>query len=59
MRTVLNIIGILLLLGGVIVFLLGFNILPSGFPAGNPQLAIDGSVVMILALILIIWVNRN
>ncbi|HET6594436.1 MAG TPA: hypothetical protein VFG81_02355 [Anaerolineales bacterium] len=59
MRTVLNIIGILLLLGGGILFVLGFNILPSGFPAGNPQSAINGSSLMILAFILIIWVNRN
>ena len=59
MRIALNIIGILLLLAGGILFLMGFHILPSGFPAGNPQSSINGSVLIILGFIVIIWINRD
>ena len=59
MRLVLNLISILLLLAGVVVFLQGVNILPSGFPSGNVQIPIYGSVLIILAFILIIWINRD
>jgi hypothetical protein len=59
MRLVLNLISILLLLAGGVIFLMGFNILPSGFPAGSAQSSINGSVLIILAFILIIWINRD
>lgn len=59
MRLILNIIGILMLLAGVVFFLMGVNVLPTGFMTGSPQSAINGTVFIILAFILIIWANRR
>ena len=48
MKTMLKILGVLLLLGGGIWFLQGINLLPGSFMTGDPQWAINGAVAMAL-----------
>ena len=59
MKTILNIIGILLLLTGGTFFLQGINVLPGSTMTGDPQWAINGGVMVVVALGLLLWVNRR
>lgn len=59
MRTILNIIGILLILAGGVFFLQGINILPGSFMTGDPQWAINGGIMILVALALLFWANRR
>ena len=59
MRLVLNIVGGLLFLAGLVWFLQGINILPGSFMSGNPQWAINGGVLMALALVIFFFANRR
>ena len=59
MKTLLNIIGILLLLTGGTFFLQGINVLPGSTMTGDPQWAINGGVMVVVALGLLLWVNRR
>jgi hypothetical protein len=59
MKTVLNIIGILLILAGGTFFLQGINVLPGSYMTGDPQWAINGGVMMAAAIGLIAWANRR
>lgn len=47
MKTVLKVIGALVLLSGGIWFLQGLNLLPGSFMTGNPQWAINGAIAML------------
>ena len=59
MKTVLNIIGILLILAGGTFFLQGINVLPGSFMTGDPQWAINGGIMINVALGLLFWANRR
>lgn len=59
MRTVGNMISILLILAGGVFFLQGINILPGSFMTGDPQWAFNGAVMIALGLILAFWANRR
>ncbi len=59
MKTVLNIIGILLILAGGTFFLQGINVLPGSFMSGNPQWSINGGIMIVVALVLLFWANRR
>lgn len=59
MRTVGNMISILLILAGGVFFLQGINILPGSFMTGDPQWAVNGAVMIALGLILAFWANRR
>ena len=59
MKVFLNIIGIFLILAGGVWFLQGINILPGSFMTGDPQWAVNGSILMALALGLFLFVNRR
>ena len=59
MKTLLNIIGILLLLTGGTFFLQGINVLPGSTMTGDPQWAINGGIMVVVALGLLLWVNRR
>lgn len=48
MKTVLKVIGALVLLSGGIWFLQGLNLLPGSFMTGNPQWAINGAIAMLV-----------
>lgn len=59
MRIFLNIIAILLLLTGGTFFLQGMNVLPGSFMTGDPQWAINGGIMIVVALALLFWTNRR
>ena len=59
MKTVLNILAILLLFTGGIFFLQGINVLPGSFMTGDPQWAINGGVMIAVALGLGYLANRR
>ncbi len=58
MKLVLNILGILLIIGGGIWFLQGINILPGSFMTGQIEWAIYGSLLAALGLGLIARARR-
>ena len=59
MKTVLRFIGILLILAGGTFFLQGINILPGSYMTGDPQWAINGGIMIVVALGLLLWANRR
>lgn len=59
MRTVLNIISVLLVLAGGVWFLQGINVLPGSYMTGDPQWAINGGVAVVIGLGLLLWANRR
>jgi hypothetical protein len=58
-KTFLNIVGILLILAGAIFFLQGINLLPGSYMTGDPQWAINGGVMIVVAIVLMLWTNRR
>ena len=58
MKTLLNIVGIVLILAGGTFFLQGINVLPGSYMTGDPQWAINGGVMIVMAIGLMFWVNR-
>jgi hypothetical protein len=59
MKIILNIIGILLILGGVVWFLQGINILPGSFMTGQIQWAIYGAIAILIGIGVIVFANRR
>lgn len=59
MKILLNLVGGLIFLAGLVFFLQGINILPGSFMTGDPQWAVNGSILMALALGLFLFVNRR
>jgi hypothetical protein len=59
MKTILNIIGVLLILAGGVFFLQGINILPGSFMTGDPQWAINGGIMIVVAIVLMLWASRR
>ena len=59
MKTLLTIIAVILLLAGGTFFLQGVNVLPGSFMTGDPQWAINGSIMIIIAFGLLFWANRR
>ena len=59
MRLVLNIVGGLIFLAGLVWFLQGINVLPGSYMTGDPQWAINGAIMMAVALILFFFANRR
>ena len=59
MKTLLNIIAIILILTGGTFFLQGINVLPGSYMTGDPQWVIIGGVMVVVALGLLLWANRR
>ena len=59
MKTPSQIFSVLLFLTGLVFFLQGINILPGSSMTGDPQWAINGGVVMLVAAGIFIWVLRR
>jgi hypothetical protein len=59
MKTFLNIVGIVLILTGGTFFLQGINVLPGSYMTGDPQWAINGGIMIVVALGLLLWANRR
>jgi hypothetical protein len=58
MKFFLNIIGSILILAGGTFFLQGINVLPGSYMTGDPQWAINGGIMIVIALGLLIWAIR-
>jgi hypothetical protein len=59
MKILANLIGIVLILAGGTFFLQGINVLPGSYMTGDPQWAINGSLMIVVALGLLFWANRR
>jgi hypothetical protein len=59
MKILLKSIGIVLLLAGGTFFLQGINVLPGSYMTGDPQWAINGGIIMVIAIGLVVWANRR
>jgi len=59
MKTILNIVGMILLLSGGTFFLQGINILPGSYMTGDPRWAINGGVMIVIALGMMVLANRR
>jgi len=59
MKIVLNIVGVLLILPGIVWFLQGVNVLPGSFMTGDPHWAINGGILIIVGAGLLWFANRR
>jgi hypothetical protein len=59
MKSLLYIIGIILILAGGTFFLQGINVLPGSSMTGDPQWVINGGVMIVVAIGLMLWANRR
>ena len=59
MRILLNVIGILLALTGVVWFLQGIDVLPGSFMTGQTRWAIYGILALITGIGLLVLANRR
>jgi hypothetical protein len=59
MKIVLNVVGVLLILPGVIFFLQGINVLPGSLMTGDPHWAINGGILIIIGAGLLWFANRR
>ncbi len=57
MKTALNVIGVLLILGGGVWFLQGINVLPGSFMTGQIQWAINGGIAVLVGIVLLVVAN--
>ncbi len=57
MKIALNIIGVLLILGGGVWFLQGINVLPGSFMTGQIQWAINGGIAIVVGIVLLVLAN--
>jgi hypothetical protein len=58
-KTFLKIIAALLILGGIVWFLQGINVLPGSFMSGNPQWSINGVISVLIGLGIFWFANRR
>lgn len=57
MRLLLNIVALFLFLPGLTFFLQGINVLPGSVMTGDPQWAINGGIMMVIAIGLAMFAN--
>ena len=58
MKLLLSLVSGVIFVGGLVFFLQGINILPGSFMTGDPQWAINGGIIMVVALGLFFFANR-
>ncbi len=59
MKLVLQIVAIVLILGGAVFFLQGINVLPGSYMTGDPQWAINGGVMIVIGAAILYFANRR
>ena len=59
MRLLLNILGGLAFFAGLVWVLQGINLLPGSFMTGDPQWAVNGAILMAVALVVLFLANRR
>jgi type IV secretory pathway VirB6-like protein len=57
-KLVLNVIGVLLMIVGVVWFLQGINVLPGSFMTGQAKWAINGGIAFVVGLVLLVMSRR-
>ena len=58
-KIILNVVGVVLALGGLVWFLQGVNILPGSFMTGQIRWAIYGGILIVVGAGLLWWANRR
>ena len=59
MKTILTIIGVLLIILGAIWFLQGINVLPGSFMTGQIRWAVYGGIAVVTGIVIIVLANRR
>ena len=59
MKWVLFVVALLLFLPGLTFFLQGINVLPGSLMTGDPQWAINGGIMMVIALGIFVFAIRS
>lgn len=59
MRWLLYLVALILFLAGLTFFLQGINVLPGSYMTGDPQWAINGGIMMVIALGLVLFARRR
>jgi len=59
LKFLLNIVAVLLILGGGVWFLQGINVLPGSFMTGQPQWALYGGISILVGIALLILARRR
>lgn len=59
MKTVLNVIGVLLALGGLVWFFQGIGVLPGSFMSSDPTWAVIGIITVIIGAGLVYYANKR
>ena len=59
MKITLRVFNALLLLTVLVFFLQGINVLPGSYMTGDPQWAINGGIIMAVAIGLFYWTGRR
>jgi hypothetical protein len=59
MKTLLRVVGSMLILGGAVWFLQGINILPGSFMTGQIRWAVYGGVTMVAGIALWLFAGRR
>jgi hypothetical protein len=58
MKTIRNVLGVLLVLVGTIWFLQGINVLPGSFMTGQIRWAVRGGIAVVVGIGILVWGNR-
>ena len=59
MKTILYILGVLIILSGGVWVLQGTNILPGSYMTGDPQWTINGAIAILVGVVMIYFVRRR
>ena len=59
MKTILYILGVLIILSGTVWVLQGTNILPGSYMTGDPQWTINGAIAILVGGAMIYFVKRR
>ena len=59
MKSLLRVVGVLLILGGAVWFLQGINVLPGSFMTGQIRWAVYGSLAMVAGIALWLFAGRG
>ena len=59
MKTVLNVVGVLLALGGLVWFFQGIGVLPGSFMSSDPKWAVIGIITVIIGAGLVYYANKR
>jgi hypothetical protein len=59
MRIVMNIVGVLLVIGGCVWFLQGVGVLPGSFMTGQVKWAVYGAIALVAGIAMLVSANRR